>query len=64
MISTVDSLTSALSLDFSMACGDLAAARLRHSRKDTPDNRAAVAEAHARIDAVLDMYLDAGGFRP
>jgi hypothetical protein len=63
MIATVDNLESALGLSFATACSELAEARLRHSRKDTPGNRAAVAEARARIDAVLDMYLDAGSRR-
>ncbi|MCW2677754.1 MAG: hypothetical protein JWR70_2794 [Modestobacter sp.] len=61
MITTVDNLESALGLDFSTACSELAEARFQQSCKDTPDNRAVVAEACARIDAVLDMYLDAVG---
>ena len=35
----------------------LAQARLRQSRKDSPAHRAAVAERLARIDALLDVYL-------
>ncbi|HWR47378.1 MAG TPA: hypothetical protein VN327_07170, partial [Pseudonocardiaceae bacterium] len=42
---------------------ELAEARLERSRKDTPGNRAVVAEVRARIDAMLDMYLAAGGLR-
>jgi hypothetical protein len=60
---TVDSLESALDLDFTTACSELADARFQQSCKDTPVNRAAVAEARARIDAVLDMYLAAGYHR-
>jgi hypothetical protein len=59
MITTVDSLEGALGADFVLACSDLAEARCQQCAKDTPGNRTAVAEAHARIDAVLDMYLDA-----
>jgi hypothetical protein len=64
MLATLDNLESALSKDFAVGCTELAEARFRQSRKDTPGHRAAVAEAHARIDAVLDMYLDAAGRRP
>jgi hypothetical protein len=59
MITTVDSLEATLGLDFTLACSDLTEARCRQGAKDTPGNRTAVAEAQARIDAVLDMYLDA-----
>jgi hypothetical protein len=45
--------------DFALACSEWSDARARRHRKDTPAHRAAVAEAGARIDAVLDMYLDA-----
>lgn len=60
MITTVDSLKEVLDVDFFAACNELAEARLQRACKDTPDNRAAVAEARARIDALLDMYLAAG----
>jgi hypothetical protein len=63
MITTLDSLESVLDLDFATACSELADARFQQTCKDTPGNRAAVAEARARIDAVLDMYLAAGAFR-
>jgi hypothetical protein len=63
MITTLDSLEDVLGLDFSMACSELADARLEQSCKDTPGNRAAVAAARARIDAILDMYLEAVGRR-
>jgi hypothetical protein len=63
MITTVDNLESALGLDFSMACSELADARFHQACKDTPDHRAAVTEARARIDALLDMYLAAGACR-
>jgi hypothetical protein len=63
MISTVDSLEDVLGMDLVTASGELADARLRQTYKDTPVHRAAVAEARARIDALLDMYLAAGGLR-
>jgi hypothetical protein len=63
MITTVDDLDATLGLDFTLGCTELAEARYQQSCKDTPDHRAAVAEARARIDAVLDMYLDADGRR-
>jgi hypothetical protein len=64
MITTVDNLDSALGIDFALCCSDLADARSQQNGKDTPDHRAAVAEARARIDAVLDMYLDVVRPRP
>ena len=63
MITTLDNLESVLDLDFATACSELADARFQQTCKDTPGNRATVAEARARIDAVLDMYLAAGAFR-
>jgi hypothetical protein len=60
VITTVDSLEDVLGLEFSMACSELADARLEQRCKDTPGNRAVVEAARARIDAVLDMYLAAG----
>jgi hypothetical protein len=63
VITTVDSLEDVLGLDFSIACSELADARLQQTCKDTPGNRAAVVAARARIDAVLDMYLAAGHLR-
>ena len=63
MITTVYTLESALGQAFATTCGELSEARLQRDHKDTPANRAAVADARARIDAVLDMYLEAGGIR-
>jgi hypothetical protein len=60
MISTAHDLAGALDQDLSTACRELDDARFRRDRKDTPSNRAAVASARARIDALLDMYLQAG----
>lgn len=44
--------------DFVQAGADLVAARLAQQAKDTPAHRAAVARERARIDAVLDLYLE------
>jgi hypothetical protein len=51
------SLREELAVDFSRACAQLVEARLRQVEKDTPANRAAVAECWARIDTLLDMHL-------
>jgi hypothetical protein len=56
---TTSGLRDELEVDFTRASYELAEARLQQAEKDTPDHRAAVAECSARIDAVLDMYLDA-----
>ena len=56
---TTTGLRTVLEDDFAVACSEWSAARSRRQRKDSPDHRAAVAEAGARIDAVLDLYLDA-----
>jgi hypothetical protein len=57
--STATGLRTVLQDDFAVSCSEWSAARSQRQRKDTPAHRAAVAEAGARIDAVLDMYLDA-----
>jgi hypothetical protein len=64
VITTADDLPSVLGLDFSLARDALLEARLRHALKDSPTHREAVAEAWARIDALLDMYVEAGCPRP
>ena len=56
-------LRSELEGDFARAACELAEARALRAEKDTPHHRAAVAECSARLDAVLDMYLDAGSPR-
>jgi hypothetical protein len=63
VITTVENLQDVLGLDLSMAHGELAAARFRQTCKDTPGNRAAVAEARDLIDALLDMYLAGASLR-
>jgi hypothetical protein len=60
---TTTSLREVLEADFARVHRAWAQARSLRAGKDTPEHRAAVAEAGARIDAVLDMYLDAGPTR-
>ena len=61
MITIVNDLRSVLAMDFAQVRDALYEARLRQALKDTPTSRAAVTEVRAGIDALLDMYLDAGG---
>jgi hypothetical protein len=58
MTAVHDSVRDELASAFSRYCAQLAEARRRQRRKDTPSNRDAVAECRARVDAVLDLYLD------
>jgi hypothetical protein len=44
--------------ELAVARDQLAEARLRLSRRDSPAHRAAVGEHLARIDALLDLYLE------
>jgi hypothetical protein len=57
-------LYSALRFDFTEACVRVAEARRQQQTKDTPAHRTAVLEDRARIDAILDMYLDMHGELP
>jgi hypothetical protein len=54
-----DCLCGAIEIDVSISCCELGEARARLRRKDSPGNRAAVAECWARIDALLDLLLEA-----
>jgi hypothetical protein len=56
-------LREVLEADFARARRAWSQARVRQAGKDTPAHRAAVAEAAARIDAVLDMHLEARAAR-
>jgi hypothetical protein len=58
MISVQDTLGDELFLDLSRACIELTEARTRQAERDSGLNRAAVAECHARIDSLLDMFLE------
>ena len=53
-----DHLVDQIGVDFAEACAELTRARLRRQQKDDNANRAAVAECHARIDVVLDLFLE------
>lgn len=55
---TIDSLETTLDRDFHAACDEFTEAREQRAGKDSPAHRTAVGEALARIDAVLDMYLE------
>jgi hypothetical protein len=59
MITAGSDLHGALRLDFELACIDLAEARCRGAETDPLARRDAVVDARARIDAILDMHLDA-----
>jgi hypothetical protein len=56
---TTVGLRSVLEDDFELACCEWSEARSQQQHKDTPARRAAVAAWTERIDAVLDLYLDA-----
>jgi hypothetical protein len=60
MTTVCDNLTDQLILEFAWACTELAAVQLRQAQKDSTAHRAAVAAGRARIDDVLDMYLETG----
>jgi hypothetical protein len=44
--------------DFAQACAEFAQVRRHQQGKDTPAHRIAVLESRARIDAILDIYLE------
>lgn len=52
------SVADDLRSDLEQARADLIAARLAQQAKDTPACRAAVAGHRARIDVLLDVYLE------
>jgi hypothetical protein len=58
MTTVSDPLVDQLGVDFTQACSELARARLRQREKDSRANRIAVAECHARVDGVLDLFLE------
>ena len=55
-----DHLVDQIGVDFAEACAELTRARLRRQEKDSSANRSAVVECHARIDVVLDLFLEMG----
>jgi hypothetical protein len=48
-----------LQSDFTQACAEYAEARRNQQAKDTPAHRNAVLECRARVDAILDIHLEA-----
>jgi hypothetical protein len=62
-MTATDCLRDPIGPDFALACSQLTEARLAQCRKDSSGNRARVAECRARIDSILDTYLDAGRLR-
>ena len=61
MSTVADSLVQEITLALSRARLEHTQAVVQRLRKDTPANRALVAEWSARIDSLLDMYLVTGG---
>ena len=53
------SLVDQLGADFAHACAEFTRARLRRRERDSREHRAAVEECTARVDVVLDLYLEA-----
>jgi hypothetical protein len=58
MTTTPNDIRDELQVDFGLAREKLIEARMRQKEKDTPQNRAAVAECWARIDTTLDLLLE------
>ncbi|WP_222262862.1 hypothetical protein [Modestobacter marinus] len=59
-----DTLGSEILLDLSGVCVELADARRHLAERDCGVNRALVAQCHARIDALLDLFLEASANCP
>ena len=55
---TLDDLRAEMEASFTQARRELIAARLEQLEKDTPDHRASVMNCRARIDGVLDLFLE------
>jgi hypothetical protein len=51
-------LSDVLRANFRQLCADLAGTRVRQRQKDNPTSRAEVARCRAKLDAVLDTYLE------
>src|SRR4051812_36168396 len=58
-----DTLGSEILLDLSGARAQLAEARRDRAERDCAENRAVVAECHARIDSLLDLFLEISASR-
>lgn len=59
-----DTLGNAILLDLTRAWGELTEARTLQAERDCAAHRAAVAECHARIDSLLDMFLETCSWTP
>lgn len=59
-----DTLGNAILLDLTRAWVELTEARTLHAERDSAAHRAAVAECHARIDSLLDMFLETCSWTP
>ncbi|MGY1624998.1 hypothetical protein ACI789_22570 [Geodermatophilus sp. SYSU D00965] len=57
-LSAITGLFDDLQSDFAQACTEYAEARRHQQAKDTPAHRDAVLESRARVDAILDVYLE------
>jgi hypothetical protein len=57
MTVTLDDIRDELEVDFGLARHELTEARMRQLHKDTPQHRVAVADCWARIDTILDLFL-------
>ena len=55
-----DTSTASLRVDFDLARLELAEARASRAAKDTPAARAWVEHCRARLDRILDLWLEAG----
>jgi hypothetical protein len=60
MTMVADSLVEEITLELSLARAEHGQAVVQRRGKDTPAARAFEAECWARIDSLLDMYLEAG----
>jgi hypothetical protein len=60
---TTGCLCGAIEIDVTAVRSELGEARARLREKDSPGNRASVAECWARIDALLDLLLAARAAR-
>ena len=61
MDTVCNSLPAGLRVDFDLARLELAEARASRAANDTPAARAWVEQCRARLDRILDMWLEAAG---
>jgi hypothetical protein len=58
MTITLNNICDELEVDLGLARQKHIEAQARQKEKDTPENRAAVAEIWTRIDTILDLLLE------